>query len=73
MKGLSMGWSESYYQDMRREAWEALASRAGSLLEEVKSFHNILMDYGDFIDSSDEIDSLLLRLEDYLAKYRSNE
>jgi hypothetical protein len=68
-----MGWSESYYQDMKREAREVLGSRAGPLLEEVKVFHNILMDYGDFIDSSDEIESLLLRLEGYLAEYRIDE
>ena len=73
MKGPSMGWSESYYQDMKREAREALGSRAGPLLEELKDFHDTLMDYKDFIDSSDEIESLFLQLEDYLAKYRNDE
>ena len=68
-----MGWSESYYLDMKREAREALGSWAGPLLEEIKGFHNILMDYGDFIDSSDEIKGLLLRLEDYLAEYHIDE
>jgi hypothetical protein len=51
MKGLSMGWSESYYEDMRREAREVLGNRAGPLLEEIKEFRNILMTYNDFIDA----------------------
>jgi hypothetical protein len=70
MKGLSLGWSESYYEDMRREARETLDSRAGPLLAEIRDFHNILMTYRDFIDSCDEIENLLARLEECLARYR---
>jgi hypothetical protein len=69
MKGLSMGWSESYYEDMRREAREVLGKRVGPLLEEIKEFRNILMTYNDFIDACNETESLLARLEDCLAEY----
>jgi len=68
-----MGWSESYYEDMRREAREVLGSRAGPLLEEIKDFRNILITYRDFISSCDEIENLLARLEECLAKYRGGE
>jgi hypothetical protein len=68
-----MGWSESYYEDMRIEAREALGSRADPLLEEIKDFRDILITYRDFIDSCDEIESLLARLEECLAKYRDGE
>lgn len=68
-----MGWSESYYEDMRREAREALGSRAGPLLEEIEGLRSILTTYRDFIDSYNEIESLLLRLEECLAEYRDVE
>ena len=65
-----MGWSESHYEDMRREALETLGSRAGPLLEEIRDFHNILTTYRDFVDSCDDMEGLLRRLEECLAEYR---
>lgn len=68
-----MGWSESYYEDMRREAREALGELAGPLMKKVKGFRDILTTYRDFVDSCDEIEGLLDRLEECLADYRVGE
>jgi hypothetical protein len=68
-----MGWSESYIEDMQREAREALHDGAGLLLEEIKGFRDTLSTYREFVDSCREIEDLLARLERCLNDYRTGE
>ena len=65
-----MGWSESYYSDMKREAEGELRKGALPLLGAILYFREALEVYGEFINGADELQALLRRLELLLGPYR---
>jgi hypothetical protein len=64
-----VGWSESYYCDMEREAREELRKDFLPLIEAILHFHEALEVYGDFVEDAGELRALLSRLESILRKY----
>ena len=66
-----LGWSESYYADMKKEAQQELRKQSLPLLEALTDFRDALETYRDFAEYADELEVLLDRLERFLADYRS--
>lgn len=64
-----MGWSESYYADMKKEAGEELRKRSSPLLEALAEFRDTVTAYRDFIGNVEELEVLLERLEGILYRY----
>jgi len=64
-----MGWSESYYTDMRAEAEQELRRLSIPLRESLEEFHKALTVYHDFTENADELDLLLQQLERLMAEH----
>ena len=58
-----MGWSESYYADMRAEAEHELRRLSVPLREALEEFHRAVGVYRDFTENADELDSALQHLK----------
>ena len=67
-----MGWSESYYADMQKEAERELRRCSLPLLEALTDFRSVMATYRDFTQGADELEVLLLNLERFLAEYGSS-
>lgn len=67
-----LGWSESYYADMQREAERELRRHSLPLLEALADFKQTVANYRDFAAYADELEVLLDRLERFLVEYRSS-
>jgi len=63
-----MGWSESYYADMRSEAERELRRCSLPLLEALEGFQEAIATYRDFAPSADELEALLRHLERMLLE-----
>ncbi|MBN2026224.1 MAG: hypothetical protein JW854_05645 [Actinobacteria bacterium] len=66
---MDLGWSESYYADMQREAEQELSRCATPLLESTRKCRKALASYGDFSPQVRELDALLARLQELLEGY----
>lgn len=63
-----MGWSESYYADMQREAERELNRCAMPLLERTLECREALTAYGDFSQRARELDAILAVLQGFLEE-----
>lgn len=70
MRERPMGWSESYYRDMRSEAEKEFAKRAASLLEAIDGFRAAFAAYGGFAADLEPLRGAVEELERLLAAYR---
>ena len=64
-----MGWSESYYTDMRAEAEHELRRLSIPLQESLEEFHKALAVYCNFTENADELESVLQQLERLMAEH----
>ena len=65
-----MGWSESYYRDMRAEGEEELRKRALPLLEALDEFRAAYSAYGGLFDDLEGLQDILEVLYSRLDIYR---
>ncbi|MEW6555000.1 MAG: hypothetical protein AB1384_12015 [Actinomycetota bacterium] len=63
-----MGWSESYYDDMRAEARHELGRLSLPLREALEEYRRALTFYRDFTDNVEELEAALQRLESLMAE-----
>lgn len=61
-----MGWSESYYTDMKNEAERELRKKALPLLKNTIEMREAMICYGEFSHDVKELDALLERLQVFL-------
>ncbi len=64
-----MGWSESYYADMKGEADREVGGCCQALLVAMADLREVVETYRDFVEHADELESLLASLERLLAEY----
>ncbi len=64
-----MGWSESYYTDMRAEAEREIRRLSLPLCEALEEFHKAVAVYRDFMENTEELESVLQQLERMVAEY----
>ena len=64
-----LGWSESYYADMKNEAERELRKRALPLLETTIDVREAIACYSDFSGEAGELETLLERLQIFLEGY----
>ncbi len=64
-----MGWSESYYSDMRREARMELSGKAGRLVGALEEFRAAMDTYRDFSPELKDLEGLLDSLAERLGEF----
>jgi len=64
-----LGWSESYYADMKAEAEREVRRLCLPLREALADLQAAIGVYGDFTARRDELEALMRRLELFLAEY----
>ncbi|RJP31821.1 MAG: hypothetical protein C4536_07350 [Actinobacteria bacterium] len=66
---MALGWSESYHEDMKREAEQEIGRRVAPLLANIIELREALEKYGDFAGGAGELEDLLARLQELLEEY----
>ncbi len=68
-----LGWSESYYADMKKEAVRELRKKALPLLETAIELRETIACYGDFSDDAGQLEPVLEKLQVFLEEYLRSE
>ena len=64
-----MGWSESYYADMQREAECEMRRCIAPLIEALEELRKTVATYREFTPSAEELEALLQKLEVLLSEF----
>ncbi len=61
-----MGWSESYYENMKTEADNALREHSRALRQAIAAYRATMAHYRVFVERPDDIEERLRRMEELL-------